>query len=90
VFDLWTYELAALRGSGGSADSLAAQLPAACGRVEAELGQRGLDTRFARALLMPVAAELGYRVRRVRGTPPDHEDRARALLLAADRLLAGG
>ena len=57
-------------------------------RVEAELGVRGLDPRLARVLLLPVAAELGYRVRRVRGTPPDHEDRARALLLAADRLLA--
>ena len=89
LFDLWTYELAPLRGSGEQADGLALLLEQACGRVEAELGERGLDPRLARVLLMPVAAELGYRVRRVRGTPPDHEDRARTLLLAADRLLAG-
>jgi hypothetical protein len=89
LFDLWTYELAPLRGSGEPADGLAARLETARRRVEAELGVRGLDTRLARVLLMPVAAELGYRVRRVRGTPPDHEDRARTLLLAADRLLTG-
>lgn len=89
LFDLWTYELAPLRGSGESGDGLAVRLETSCRRVEAELGGRGLDPRLARVLLMPVAAELGYRVRRVRGTPPDHEDRARTLLLAADRLLAG-
>ncbi len=76
-------------GAASRRTSLVARLEAACRRVEAELGVRGLDPRLARVLLMPVAAELGYRVRRVRGTPPDHEDRARALLLAADRLLAG-
>ena len=64
-------------GAASPVDGLAGRLEAACRRVEAELGVRGLDPRFARVLLMPVAAELGYRVRRVRGTPPDHEDRAR-------------
>ena len=89
LFDLWTYELAPLRASGESADDLAVPLESACRRVEAELRGRGLDSRLARVLLMPVAAELGYRVRRVRGTPPDHEERARTLLLAVDRLLGG-
>lgn len=87
LFDLWTYELGALREGGGSVNDIAARLVPACERVERELTSRGLDARFARALLMPVAADLGYRVRRVRGTPPDHEERARALLLAAERLM---
>jgi hypothetical protein len=89
LFDIWTYELAPLRASGEPAEALAARLGEACGRVEAELGERGLAPRLARVLLMPVAAELGYRVRRVRGTPPDHEERARTLLLAVDRMLGG-
>jgi hypothetical protein len=90
LFDLWSYELGALRGGAGSPEAAAAELAAASGRVEAELEARGLDHRLARALLAPITAEVGYRVRRVRGIPPDHEDRPRALLLGAARLIAPG
>ena len=88
LLDMWSYELGELRGRAGSAE-LTAELDAALRRVQAGLEARGLDSRLALALLVPVAAEVGYRVRRVRGTPPDHEDRPRALLLAAAALLAG-
>lgn len=88
LLDLWSYELGALRGRADSPETVADELAAACRRVEDELAARGLDRRLALALLAPVTAELGYRVRRVRGTPPDHEDRPAALLLGAARLIA--
>ncbi|MET0615671.1 MAG: phosphotransferase [Thermoleophilaceae bacterium] len=90
LFDPWTYELAALRGRAESPHEVAAALADACRRVEAQLEGRGLDRRLARAFLLPAAADIAYRVRRVRGTPPDHEERARALLAGAARLVSGG
>ncbi|HVG76460.1 MAG TPA: phosphotransferase, partial [Thermoleophilaceae bacterium] len=89
LLDLWSYELGELRGRAGSPGGIEPELRAALRRVEAELEERGLDHRLALALLLPVTAEVGYRVRRRRGTPPDHEDRPRALLRAAAALVGG-
>lgn len=87
-FDLWTYELGALRHDPPEALEAAVDaMRAALGRVEDQLEARGLHRGFALATLAPVVGELAYRVRRVRGQAPANEQRAVQLVQAADRLL---
>ena len=65
LLDLWSYELGELRGRAGTpGGDRAGSCRGAAARVEAELEARGLDRRLALALLLPVTAEVGYRVRR--------------------------
>ncbi len=87
-FDIWTFELgelrhAAERGAHDFAEPLAQRLE----RVEAELGRRGLDPRFALLTLAPTLGRLTFRVRSVMGYEGGDEEASARVMAAAEELL---
>jgi hypothetical protein len=89
--DLWAYQLSELewwlahQGRAGSDDLLRQ----ACGLVELELEQRGIDPAFARAMLPVALAELVTRFRRTLRRPGTWERSGRQLMPVLERLICG-
>jgi hypothetical protein len=89
--DIWAHELGELRDMSTSApdDALSRRCEEAIGRVEQELGVRGLDRRFARATLAPVLGWLSFRFRIVTGHAGGNEAGAGRIMTVVDQLLFG-
>lgn len=88
AFDLWSYELATLRvASMEDPDELLDGLERAQAGVAAGLERRGLEPRLARATVLSVVADVGFRNARWRGRPGGREPDAVAPMVAAERLL---
>ena len=88
LFDLWTYELAELRvRARDGADGLEAGLEDAVERIRAELRDRGIDERFALAMLAPVLGGLAFRIRDRLGMPDAMEQPSISVMRVAARLL---
>jgi peptidoglycan/xylan/chitin deacetylase (PgdA/CDA1 family) len=88
-FDLWSYELAALRNLAWSRPGeLEPALKVALRRVADELSGRGLDPAFARATVAPVMAELAFRVRRLTGQSGGTESASYDVMAAVETVLA--
>jgi hypothetical protein len=89
--DLWAYQLSELEwwlaneGRAGSDDLLRR----ACGLIEIELEQRGIDPAFAFATLPVVLAEFVMRFRRTLGRPGTWESSGRQLMPVLERLICG-
>jgi len=88
LFDVWTYELAELRGvADQDGGDLEPPLRLALTRVSGEAQARGLDPAMASAMLMPVLAELAIRNRRISGLPSPPEIPYARVMATSERLL---
>jgi hypothetical protein len=89
-FDLWTTELGLLRRQteeGSRSPQLVEMTREALTRVRAEHVRRGLDPRFALAMLAPALGQLVFRLRRATGFPGGAEAESVHLMGAAEDLL---
>jgi hypothetical protein len=88
LFDLWTYELAEMRWRAAHGQSdLEADVRSALRRVTDELRVRGIDTRWALAMLAPVLAELSFRIRLRIGMPDGMEVPSAIVMRAVDAVI---
>jgi len=88
-FDLWTIELGLLRRKAEEGSARLVELTRdALAPVRAEHVHRGLDPRFALAMLGPSLGQLMFRIRRTTGSPGGAETESVHLMAAAELLLA--
>ena len=87
-FDLWTGELGLLRREAEEGNThLAETTREALARVRAEHVRRGLDERFALAMLAPSLGQLMFRLRRATGSPGGAEAESVQVMAAIELLL---
>jgi hypothetical protein len=87
-FDLWTAELGLLRRQAEEGSPhLVALTREALARVRAEHVRRGLDERFALAMLAPSLGQLTFRIRRATGSPGGAEAESVHMMAATELLL---
>jgi hypothetical protein len=87
-FDLWTAELGLLRRQAEEGNSDVVETTReALARVRAEHVRRGLDERFALAMLAPSLGQLMFRMRRATGSPGGAEAESVQVMAATELLL---
>src|SRR5262245_61650067 len=87
-FDLWTAELGLLRRQAEEGSPHLTELTReALDRIRAEHALRGLDERFAVAMLAPSLGQLMFRIRRATGSPGGAEAESVHVMAAAELLL---
>jgi hypothetical protein len=87
-FDLWMIELGLLRRQVEEGNPRFVEMTReALARVRAEHARRGLDPRFALAMLAPSLGQLTFRIRRETGAPGGAEAESVHLMAATELLL---
>jgi aminoglycoside phosphotransferase (APT) family kinase protein len=87
-FDLWMIELGLLRRQAEEGSTrFVEMIREALARVRAEHAQRGLDQRFALAMLAPSLGHLAFRIRRAMGASGGAEAESVDLMAATELLL---